>query len=79
MGLLRWSRNAAGKSAGALSAGLGEVDACYLPERRHQLDTLKLMKSMSTMRDDTEAGAPPRPVDLGSGTAVIKVRRTVGT
>jgi len=65
----------AGKSAGVLSAGMGELDAFFLPERRHQLDGLKSMKSMSMMRDDKEAGAPP-PVDLGSGTAVIKVRKT---
>jgi len=76
VGLRKWFRNSVGKSAGALSAGLGELDAFYLPERRHQLDGLKRMKSMSMMRDDEEAGAPPRPVDLGSGTAVIKVSTT---
>jgi hypothetical protein len=61
-----------------LSASFGELDSFFLPERRHQLDNLKRMKSMSTMRDDEEAGAPPRAVDLGSGTAVIKVRKAAG-
>ena len=74
MGLLRWFRKSAGRSAKVLSASFGELDAFFLPERRHQLDALKSMKSMSTMRDDEEAGAPGRAVDLGSGTAVIKVR-----
>jgi Family of unknown function (DUF6191) len=61
-----------------LSASFGELDSFFLPERRHQLDAVKSMKSMSTMRDDNEASAPPRAVDLGSGTAVIKVRRAAG-
>jgi Family of unknown function (DUF6191) len=78
VGLLGWFRKSAGKSARVLSSSFGELDSFFLPERRHQLDAAKSMKSMSTMRDDEEAGAPPRAVDLSSGTAVIKVRKPAG-
>lgn len=74
MGLLRGIRRLTRKSGHALTAGFGELDAVFLPERHHQLDGVKSLKSMSVMRDDTEAGAPPFGVDLNSGTAVIKPR-----
>jgi hypothetical protein len=76
MGLLSGIRRITRKSAHAMTASFGELDAVFLPERHHQLDGVKSLKSMSVMRDDGDSGAPPYPVDLASGTAVIRLRRS---
>jgi hypothetical protein len=70
MGVLRWLRGSDG--TGTLASALGELDAFYNPARRKQLENLK---SMELMRDDEASGAPPRAVDLETGTARIRLRR----
>ena len=73
MGLLSALRRIGRKPAHALTAGFGELDSFFLPERRHQLDAAKSLKSMSVMRGDQESGAPPNRPDLAAGTAVVKL------
>jgi hypothetical protein len=55
-----------------MGAGLAELDAFFSPAKRQQLENLQ---TLEMLRDDEAQGAPPRAVDLDSGTAVIRVRR----
>lgn len=74
MGLLSWLRGhgQAGTGTATSAAGLGELDAVFNPARRQQIENLQTLEMLRG--DEAESGAPPRPVDLDGGTAVIRVR-----
>jgi hypothetical protein len=69
-GRLPW-RNAARQ--GQISAtGFEQLHASFSPGKQSELEE---RRSALVLRDDEEDGAPPRStVDLGRGTAVIRVR-----
>lgn len=62
-----------GASTGAMGAGLSELDAFFSPGKRQQIENLQTLEMLAD--DDASSAAPPRAVDLGGNSAVIRVRR----
>jgi hypothetical protein len=75
MGLLRWLRGGDSSTPGvaATAAGLGALEGILNPAKQQQIENLQ---TLAVLRDDdAESAAPRRPVDLDTGTAVIRPPR----
>lgn len=73
MGLLQWMRGGddADSSVTGMSAGLAEIEAVFMPNKRKQTE---LIEEQTQARIDVSTGEPLDQIDLDNGVAVVHRR-----